>query len=298
MSGNGRRRRLEVPQGRHDLSHGGLPQSGLGCRMEERMNYLSPIMTIAAATAIGPAIAQDANVGSTFPQLSPGQTEYVVTADQAVGLVIGTLYLPRGLTIRPAPGVTRIDWTVRTLKIDEDTTFDLSAPQQKPAKAAAGAGAGGQASYCVRGGPGAAGATGARGHDGASLTLRDIVRVENNGSLWIRSDGGPGGDGGDGGAGQLGGGPMKKWTHANKCGGAPGGAGGADGAAGQGGRPGTVTLKYRVDTGGAIQNGVSSTCGRSQRPSVAHGTSGVLVIWSSPGCPGKNGVAGPGGRHG
>lgn len=262
------------------------------------MNHLPPIMAIAAATAIAPAMAQDANVTPAFPQLAPGQTEYIVTADQAVGLVIGTLYLPKGLTIRPAPGVTLIDWTVRTLKIDEDATFDLSAPQENPAKAPAGASAGGQASYCARGAAGAAGGAGTAGHDGASLILRDIVRVENNGSLWIRSDGGPGGDGGDGGAGQLGGGPMKKWTHANKCGGAPGGSGGPGGTAGPGGRPGTVTLKYRVDTGGPIQNGVSSACGRSQRPSVARGTSGVLVIWSSPGCPGAKGAAGPNGRHG
>lgn len=249
------------------------------------------VLAYAGAVQAQQALAQ-------FPVLAPGQTEYVVTQDQANGLIIDTLYLPKGVTLRPGPGVRSINWSVRVLKIDEGATIDLSAPQAKPPKAANGAAPPRQAGYCTPGVAGAAGAGGTAGAQGVSLTLRDIETLENMGSLWIRTDGGPGGDGGDGGRGQQGGGPRRNRL-SDRCGAAAGGSGGAGGAAGPGGEVANVAFVFRDNnrpTG--IPNGVADSCGRSQRPAVAHGKAGVIAIWGTKGCPGQRGADGAAGGRG
>ena len=50
---------------------------------------------------------------------------------------------------------------------------------------------------------GATGHPGASGAPGASLTIRGLERIDGEGQLWIRTDGGPGGPGGEGGPGQA-----------------------------------------------------------------------------------------------
>ncbi|EJL78304.1 hypothetical protein PMI15_04368 [Polaromonas sp. CF318] len=233
-----------------------------------------------------------------FPPLAAGQLVYVIPMDQASGLIIDTLYLPKNVTLKAGEGVTAIDWSVKTIRIEENATIDLSAPQAKPGRAADGAPPPRQASYCAVGAAGAAGAGGTPGKQGVSLNIHDIDSIDNEGSLWIRTDGGPGGDGGNGGKGQQGGGPRKNVLN-KRCGAANGGAGGAAGAAGPGGATAKVVVMFKANPGTSpVTNGTAGSCGASQRPSALQGKSGVIAIWGSPGCPGNAGSAGPAGGRG
>lgn len=235
--------------------------------------------------------------GAAFPDFQ-GKNEYVVTPENAVGLVIDTLYIPRGKTIRVAPGVKRISWTVKNIRIEEDATIDLSAVQTPPQKAANGGGPPPQVGYCARGQDGYAGQNGIQGNLGVDLSFNEIFNIEILGSLWVRTDGGPGGEGGDGGRGGLGGGHYSKWPD-RPCGAGPGGSGGQGGAAGLGGTTSRVIfLKAQDGTAYGFPNGEAPTCGRSTRPSAATGKSGVIAIYGGRGCDGASGKSGAPGDHG
>lgn len=263
------------------------------------MKFFLSAPTVAGLVFLGAFLFPAGQVwaAGTFPDFQ-GQNEYVVTADNATGLVIDTLYIPKGKTIKVAPGVTQISWTVRTIRVDEDTTFDLSADQAVPGKAADGGGPPPQPGYCQHGRGGYAGHDGTPGKPGVALKINGIRRLDIQGSLWIRTDGGPGGDGGNGGRGGTGGGPHKE-LFSNHCNAGPGGAGGRAGAAGPGGATSRVVfLKAKDGTPYGIPNGVAPTCGRSTRPSAATGKTGVIAIYGGKGCDGAAGQAGSAGPHG
>lgn len=233
----------------------------------------------------------------TFPDFN-GQDEYVVTAENAEGLVIDTLFIPKGKTIRVAPDVKAISWTVKTLRVEANATIDLSAPQDKPARAADGGGPPKQAGYCSPGQTGSAGSAGAPGNPGVTLTINQLQDIQILGSLWIRTDSGPSGDGGNGGRGGTGGGHYSKWPD-KSCGAGPGGAGGSGGAPGaQGPTSKVVFLKALDGTPYGFPNNEAAKCGRSTRPSSATGATGVIAIYGGKGCPGTAGSNGAQGSRG
>jgi hypothetical protein len=240
-------------------------------------------------------------LAQTFPKITPGQVSYTITPSEATGLVIDTLYLPDGFTLKVDPSVKSIDWIVNTIKIGVNATIDLSAPQSKPPTAPSG-GSQNQAEYCVVGHDGVPGGNGAAGASGVSLTIHNVSSIQNEGSLWIRTDGGPGGDGGNGGPGQLGGGHKSFGVglfHGGGCGSAGGGQGGRAGVAGVGGPTARVTIVLNGPGVTPITNGgVAPQCGPSQRPASVQGATGILVIWGAPGCGGQPGVGGAHGGHG
>ena len=101
---------------------------------------------------------------------------------------IVVLRIPEFTTLRLATGVGAVDWTVGIISIGKGATFDVSAadvvpsaPFRKFLPTAA-----------VRraGDTGATGHPGASGAPGASLTIRGIERIDGEGQLWIRTDGG------------------------------------------------------------------------------------------------------------
>jgi hypothetical protein len=241
----------------------------------------------------------------TFPPIQPGATSYVITPEEATGLVINTLYLPKGFTLKVDARVKSIEWNVDKIKIEEGATIDLSAPLAKPSKAADGGPPPGQAGYCTAGVGGAAGGNGTSGTPGLSLTIHNVSSIDNQGSLWIRTDGGPGGNGGNGGTGQQGGGHRSTvggggpFFHGGGCNAAGGGAGGRAGAAGAGGMPGKVIITFKETGTTPITNGgIAPDCGPSQRPASVQGATGVIVIWGASGCPGSPGVVGKNGIGG
>ncbi len=237
--------------------------------------------------------------GQQFPVIQPGQTSYTISPAEASGLVINTLYLPDGFTLKVDPSVKSVDWIVDKIVIGVGATIDLSAPQTKPARAPNGVAPPPQASWCATGATGAAGDKGVAGLSGVKLTIHNVGSIDNHGSLWIKSDGGPGGDGGNGGNGQQGGGRRSvvggggPFFHGGGCNAAGGGAGGAGGSAGAGGQTSIVTISFQNAGAAPITNGgVSAQCGPSQRPASVQGATGVIVIWGAPGCPGASGSAG------
>jgi uncharacterized membrane protein YgcG len=236
-----------------------------------------------------------------YPILAPGQTTYVVQPNEAT-LIIDTLYIPQGVTLVAGPGVTSILWNVNTLKFDANATINLSASQTPPPKAPDGGPPPGQADYCTAGSPGSRGSNGALGANAANLVLQNIAAVDNGGgqgSLWIRTDGGPGGNGGNGGQGQQGGG-QHRWGSfpPHFCHAAMGGGGGSGGAAGAGGHLSNVNLFFTLNPAPNFVTGVAAVCGPSQRPPAVQGASGQIVIWGGPGCAGSPGPAGPNGGGG
>jgi hypothetical protein len=235
----------------------------------------------------------------TFPPLKVGQTEYVITLPDATGVTIQKLYIPKNVTLKAAPDVTRIDWSVEEFIFEENATIDLSSSAPKAARGGDGGPPGIQAPYCRLGAPGQSGSGGGTGQSGASLTIRDLRSVRNLGSLWVRTDAAPGGDGGNGGQGQQGGGHDRRGiSHCNARDGGPGGNGGPGG---QGGATSPITLSMRHVQDipkNAITAGCAPTCQASTRPPGATGDTGVISIWGAPGCGGNGGGGGPGGLEG
>jgi hypothetical protein len=231
-----------------------------------------------------------------YPVLNPGQTEYVIQPGDAK-ITMEKLHIPSGVTLKAAPGVTTIEWYVETIVFGPTATIDLSTASGKPGKASNGPLPPGQAGYCTKGAGGGNGQAGAGGPAGASLTLRDVRNIENQGSLWIKTDGGPGGDGGDGGRGQQGGGPDHRFLHG--CDAEIGGPGGNGGGGGAGGPTSPIKIVFRTHHPNPhFISGCSQTCDPSTRPPGASGNSGVVAIWGSPGCGGTGGAAGIGGAGG
>ncbi len=254
-------------------------------------------LVVTGLTFLSAFVLPQAQAAGTFPDFQ-GQNEYIVTGENATGLVIDTLYIPKGKTIRAGPGVTQISWTVKTIRVEEDTTIDLSAEQAVPRKAADGGAAPHQVGYCKHGLDGHPGHDGTPGKPGVALTINGIHRLDIQGSLWIRTDGGPGGAGGNGGPGGLGGGHYSHWPNSS-CGAGQGGAGGRAGKAGPGGATSQVVfLKAKDGTPYGLPNGVAPACGRSTRPSAATGKTGVIAIYGGKGCDGAAGHPGPAGNHG
>lgn len=240
---------------------------------------------------------------STYPTFAPGQTTYVVPPSEA-NLIIDTLSIPAGATIKAGSGVQSINWTVSTLSFGQNATIDLSASQVQPPAGSNGAGPPGQADYCVQGVGGAAGGNGSPGSPGVDLNINGITSVDNGsgaGSLWIKTDGGPGGNGGNGGNGQQGGGQQKRWAHfhLNMCHAANGGAGGAAGSGGASGRVANVSITFSASPAPiAIQTGVAAVCAPSTRPPAVQGGTGKIVVWGATGCAGANGQRGRDGGSG
>ena len=231
---------------------------------------------------------------SKFPPLAPGQKTYVIQENEASGLIIRNLVIPDGVTLKLAPGVSGIDWTVLEISFGKNSTIDLSASDHVPAQAADGAPPPPQAPYCKIGVSGSPGAKGADGADGHSLTLRSIKRVELKGSLWIKTDGGPGGNGGNGAQAQQGGGPRKRPFG---CDAAPGQVGGRGGDGGNGGSTSRILLTF-AGQAPDIRSGISQDCGTSSRPNGATGDSGIVSIFGAGGCGGRPGAGGPMGEGG
>lgn len=255
------------------------------------------LSSFSVGLALHVCLSAGAYAGVGFPDFN-GKDVYIVTPENASGLVIDTLYIPKGKTIKAGPGVTAINWSVTTIKIEEGATFDLSAPQDVLPKAADAVGQPPQHGYCTNGEEGYPGSPGQKGRSGVDLQINEIVTIDNQGSIWIHTDGGPGGDGGRGGKGGTGGGHYSKWPD-RSCGAGPGGPGGRGGAAGDGGLTARVLfLKAKDKTPYGFPNGEAPICGNSARPSSATGKSGVIVIYGGRGCSGQHGLPGGAGDRG
>lgn len=228
--------------------------------------------------------------------------EYLVTPENATAVFPSTLRFDDDVRIVCDSRVVSIYWEIEEFSFGQRVTFDLTRPVMKPAKAARGANGGTQAQYGRKGTDGQTGATGTSGADGASLTLV-ISKLDPVGSLWIRTDGSEAGDGGDGGDGAMGGGTACGYGGLPHCDGGDGGNAGAGGSGGVGGNTSTVSIRIKnfpasVPT---IPPGASDTPAPSQRPTLAEGDDGRIIIWGSPGAGGKGGNAGrpgPGGDEG
>ncbi|TIX46034.1 MAG: hypothetical protein E5V36_03235 [Mesorhizobium sp.] len=229
---------------------------------------------------------------SVFPELTPKQLVYDISYDESQHVSIDLLYIPTGVTLRPAPGVLSIDWDVRVLKFGRNATFDLSAPQTKPPAPPQPV----DYNQALDGHPGVAGDAGTKGASGApgvSLTLRGIERIEFDGSLWVRTDGGPGGDGGLGGSGQHGGG-RKPYFWGRRA--RPGGPGGIGGQGGPGGATSSIRWSFKEgDNPYALRSVLSEGCAPSSRPEINESS---IAIYGAGGCGGQGGPGGPPGIGG
>jgi hypothetical protein len=236
---------------------------------------------------------------SVFPP-QDGSTSHTITADEA-SMVIDTLALPDGYTLKVGPGVTSIHWTVSTIRFGHNTTFDLTpgSPPKPPGQA--GNDIPGAPDYGVKGATGGPGHPGPTGDHGVDLLIDRIQQIQANGTLWIRTDGQNGGAGGAGGRGQLGGGAKAEIFDRKR--GGDGGNGGVGGTGGNGGRTSIVELDFADGRPSIVSyDTCANVCGASSRPGDATDTGGstlgTIVIWGGPGCPGAGGVGGlpgPGG---
>jgi hypothetical protein len=242
-----------------------------------------------------PSCAQPSPIRTTaaqFPPITAGQSRYVVCPDQTK-LHISRLVLPDGFTIAFDPRVGEVDWVVDEIVIQGDATIDLrpqltpppDRPQRPPMK---------QQAKCHGGVQGGQGYTGKAGLPGTNLTIRDVLKIENSGSLWIRTDGQNGGRGGKGQTGQQGGGPRGYPFFG--CQDRPGGEGGPGGAPGPGGAAAAAKIVFRANVGNPpISGRVLSGCGITPRPRIS---GGLIAISGRPGCPGGRGDKGDHGPHG
>ena len=235
------------------------------------MNYRSFALSIMFASYVGAATAQ------TFPDFHGGNS---VTLS-GIPINVVTLYIPADHEIHFSPEAGEIVWTVEHIVFESNALIDLTKPYVIPKASPNGADVLTQSPICKAGEFGGNGSDGTPGQAGRSLTFRGVKTIDNQGSLWIRTDGTPGGDAGKGGRGGVGGGH--------------GGQGGAGGA--------TSIVKFEHERGLRRPNlrfvsGCTATCEPSQRPDEAKGPVGVLVIWGGSGCGGKGGIGGDGGPPG
>jgi len=214
-------------------------------------------------------------------------------------MAFGTLYLPKGFTLRFDQRIKSVNWSVNNVVFDDGATIDLSASDPKPPRAHDGASRTGQQGYCTPGDGGDPGGDGVDGTPGIDLTITNVGPLTSSGTLWIKTDGGPGGDGGNGGNGQTGGGPRSTGEglfHGGSCGGAGGGPGGRGGKGGAGGRPGKVTILFAVPGAVPPTNEVATVCGPTTRPTMM--PAGSMIIAGAAGCGGQSGNNGRSGGHG
>lgn len=228
-----------------------------------------------------------------FPALCAGQLVYEVSQLEAVGSKIDVLELPDGVTIKPMAGVREIDWQVRVLRFGRNATIDLSSRNEKPATPRSIATLSPQAPVGVPGAQGNPGATGSPGQAGVALTLRGLERIEGDGTLWVRTDGGPGGDGGEGGVGQQGGAKQRRlWARRAQ----PGGAGGNGGKGGRGGDTSAVRWYFKSDPNlFRITCSLARDPAPSSRPSIPDGE---IAIFGAGGLGGEGGAGGASGLRG
>ena len=239
------------------------------------------------------------SVAQTYPVFEAGSNKYVVSLAEATGLVIDTLYIPDNSTLAFDSQVTRIDWTVKTIKFGKGSTIDLSSKRlfQPPpgSRLPDGGPPPPQADYCQPGAAGSPGIDGWPGADGKDLTLRNVEAFV-GGDLWIKTDGDNGLNGGNGGDGQQGGGRRGLFPLGNRpCDAAAGGKGGRGGQGGSGGRPGKVTILFRFPQATQPTSQLAPNCGETVRPPELVNGVGVVAIYGATGC---NGVAGKPGRDG
>ena len=223
-----------------------------------------------------------------FPPKIDGAMIYYIEPCEAQNLDIDVFFVPDNVTIKPRPGIKHIDWAVRAIKLGNNATFDLSAEDRIPATPP-------QQKKRDQAGPGCDGAAGEVGHvgmsgeAGVSLTLRGIESIEGNGSLWIRTDGGPGGQGGQGGPGQEGGNRAGKFWKRRA---GVGGNGGQGGPGGKGGDTSNVSLFFS-NSSSFPKIALAPGYAPSSRPEIPDGT---VVIFGAGGRGGKGGLPGlPGG---
>jgi hypothetical protein len=211
---------------------------------------------------------------------------------------ITTLTLEKNATLKFDPAVQSYQWKVSRIHFEEGATIDLSASLTKPPPAPTP-----PRNYnpavapeCTDGINGAsatvAGTAGARG---VTLTITGVDEIDQKGSLWFKTDGGPGGDGGNGVDGQIGGG--------NKgCQGGRGGNGGNASDGGVGGATSLISLTYSDPHNKfGTQSNCATTCSSVQtsaRPPDAIGTTGQIGIFGAPGCGGYSGNWGQGSPSG
>ena len=227
-----------------------------------------------------------------YPILEEGQTEFIIPACEACRLEIENLYIPDGVTLKPAPGVKAIEWSVRNIRFGENATIDLSAPNWEPPAPRLIPGSL-HSAVGENGKRGIPGLPGINGADGVSLKLKGIMQIEGTGTLWIRTDGGPGGVGGQGGMGQevI---PQRRFFSWHGT----GGDGGMGGAGGNGGSTSAINLSFRTESNPFdLGAGLAQDCAPSVRPT--YGTKGSIIIYGARGSSGKGGIGGlPGsGRH-
>ncbi len=230
-----------------------------------------------------------------FPPISSGQTTYTINSTQT-RLNIQNLVLPDNFILDAAPDVKQIRWTVQNVQIGKKVLIDLSAkgvpakqPTERPAR---------QADYCKWGKTGSDGRRGQAGYNSISATITEIVSINNNGSLWIRTDGGKGGTSGDGQRGQQGGGHWASFPPPF-CGAGQGGRGGEPGPLAEGGHVSQVFIALAEKPNEPyVPQAVTSTCGRTAPPKDWDQGGSTIVILGSRGCKGEKGVPGKKGAPG
>lgn len=234
-----------------------------------------------------------------FPKFAPGQNRYRISQKDA-NLNIEHLHIPSGYVISVEPGVSEIDWSVKKISFGEKSMIDLSSTGSVPQKPAPAPDRPGQAEHGKVGGWGSDGHTGVSGRNGVSLTIRNLVAIENGGSLWICTNGQSGGEGGDGGAGGMGGGPRNPGIPIFGKKSARGGYGGRGGAGGKGGNTSTVKIRYlTTGLGGRFVSGCADRpVDLNGPPSWNDGDTGVIAIYGGPGLGGNGGRGGRGGYGG
>ncbi|WP_156629578.1 hypothetical protein [Methylobacterium sp. Leaf85] len=234
-----------------------------------------------------------------FPKFPPGEKVYII-GEKDARLNIENLHIPSGYKIVISPEVNSIEWSVRKISFGEKAIIDISYYGSVVDKPAPAQDLGGQADHGDLGAPGNNGSNGAPGHAGVSLTIINLEEIENDGSLWIRTNGQNGGEGGDGGGGRQGGGPRNKGLPIFGKKAARGGHGGHGGSGGKGGDTSTVKIKYLpVGLQGRFVSGCANQpVGEDGPPGWEGGNTGVIAIYGGPGQGGRGGRGGRGGAGG
>jgi hypothetical protein len=207
-----------------------------------------------------------------------------LTLDDA-SIIFTQLELNDGCVITFSPTVQNAEIVIETLTLHGQSTIDLS-PRESIAGVPGKPPTPPQALNnppTQTGQNGSAGVNGQPGFPGTNLHLTVETLVAVDGSLWIKTDGGPGSPGGPGGDGAKGAGPLTSGTHCYD-----GGAGGNGGPGGTGGQGGS-TAKVLITVG-------PKTIAANQTPGVA--PSARPTSATIPGAVVAAGSAGPGGAGG
>ncbi len=229
----------------------------------------------------------------------PAQSRAVLPPNTTLKLDDGTIFfseleLNDGDVIYFDPTINSAEIVVQTLTLHGKSTIDLSPTVQVPGPAGRPA-TPTQARNdppTQRGSDGTPGANGQTGAAGTALKLSVVSVVANDGSLWIKTDGGAGEPGGPGGDGAKGAGPLTSGVHCYD--GGAGGNGGRGGNGGKGGNTSKVTIKIADQQ---ISGNRTPGVAPSLRP-ISANLVGAVVAAGSPGAGAQGGVAGNGGPGG